>query len=106
MHCFSQKFLSASFDRVWIRNNVRNIGENEIQLRNNDRLRLPPSRLALTDRLSTYDFARTWELFPDEQIKFVRNKNSFDQQLKNYFINDLSETVTCNRLFCPACFRP
>ena len=106
MHRFSQKFLPASFDRVWIRNNVRNIGENEIQLRNNDRLRLPPSRLALTDRLPTYDFARTWELFPDEQIKFVRNKNSFDQQLKNYFINDLSATVTCNRLFCPACFRP
>ena len=106
MHRFSQKFLPASFDRVWIRNDVRNIGENEIQLRNNDRLRLPPSRLALTDRLPTYDFARTWELFPDEQIKFVRNKNSFDQQLKNYFINDLSETVTCNRLFCLACFRP
>ena len=78
MHRFSQKFLSASFDRVWIRNNVCNIGENEIQLRNNDCLQLPPSRLALTDRLPTYDFARTWELFPDEQIKFVRNKNSFD----------------------------
>ena len=94
MHRFSQNFLPASFERVWIRNNVRNIGENEIQLRNNDRLRLPPSRLALTDRLPTYDFARTWEPFPDEQIKFVRNENSFDQQLKNYFINDLSETVT------------
>ena len=106
MHRFSQKFLSASFDRVWIRNNVCNIGENEIQLRNNDRLHLPPSRLALTDRLPTYDFARTWELFLDEQIKFVRNKNSFDQQLKNYFINDLSETVPCNKLFCLACFRP
>ena len=106
MHRFTQKFLPDSFDRVWIRNNVRNIGENEIQLRNNDRLRLPPSRLALTDRLPTYDFARSWELFPDEQIKFVRNKNSFDQQLKNYFINDLSETANCTRLFCPACFRP
>ena len=43
MHCFSQNFLPSSFDRVWTRNNIRNIGENEIQLRNNDRLRLPPS---------------------------------------------------------------
>ena len=68
MHSFPQKFLPASFDRVWIRNNVRNIGENEIQLRNNDRLRLPPSGPALTDHLPTYDFARFWELFPDEQI--------------------------------------
>jgi len=106
MQRFTQKFLPSSFDRVWVRNSIRNIGENKIQLRNDNRLRLPLSRLSLTDRLPTYDFARTWELFPDEQIKFIRKKNIFDQQLKNYFIKDLSDTVTCNRLFCPACYRP
>ena len=81
MHRFSQNFLPASFERVWIRNNVRNIGENEIQLRNNDRLRLAPSRLALTDRLPTHDSAHTWELFPINRlnlfgIKIVLINNS------------------------------
>ena len=74
MHRFSQKFLPASFNQVWIRNEIRNIGDNEIQLRNSNRLQLPPSRIALTDRLPTFNFARTWEQFPDEQIKFVRKK--------------------------------
>ena len=84
MHRFSQKFLPSSFDQVWIRNDLRNIGENEIQLRNNSRLQLPPSRTALTDRLPTFSFARTWEQFPDEQIKFIRKKIEFDTKLKKF----------------------
>jgi len=103
---FTQKFLPVSFNNVWVRNDIRNIGENEIQLRNENRFRLPSSRLALTDRLPTYAFAHAWELFPDENIKFIRKKSKFDEELKKFFIMDLAETVTCNRLFCPACFRP
>ena len=103
MHRFSQKFLPASFNQVWIRNEIRNIGENEIQLRNNNRLQLPPSRIAMTDRLPTFNFARTWEQFPDEQIKFVRKKIEFDLKLKKFYINDLADTIVCNRLFCPTC---
>ena len=34
MHRFLQKFLPSSFNETWIKNSVRNIGENEIQLRN------------------------------------------------------------------------
>ena len=45
MHRFSQNFLPTSFDQVWIRNNVRTIGENEIQLRNQNRFQLPPPEL-------------------------------------------------------------
>ena len=32
---FPQGFLPVSFNETWVRNAVRNIGENEIQLRNN-----------------------------------------------------------------------
>ena len=42
MHRFTQDFLPASFNQVWVRNNIRNIGENEIQLRNSNRIQAPP----------------------------------------------------------------
>ena len=78
---------------------------NEIQLRNRDQVLIPPSRLALTDRLPSICFPRTWEQFPSEQIKIIRKTSEFDSNLKKYFINDLSSNITCNRLFCPSCFR-
>ena len=100
MHRFSQKFLPSSFDQVWIRNDIRNIGKNKIQLRNNNSgLQLPPSRTALTYRLPTYNFARR----TDEQIKFIRKKIEFNTKLKKFYINDLADSIVCNRLFCPTC---
>ena len=103
MHRFSQNFLPTSFDQVWSQNNVRTIGENEIQLNNQNQFQLPPSRTALTNRLLTCNFARTWEQFPDEQIKFIRKKTEFDSKLKKFYINDLADSIVCNRLFCPSC---
>ena len=44
-----------------------------------------------------------WQEFPDEQIKILRKISDFDLKLKNYFLNDLSENINCNRLLCPAC---
>ena len=104
MHRFSQNFLPSSFDQVWIRNDIRNIGENKIQLWNNSRLQLPPSRTALTDRLPTFSFARTWEQFPDEQIKFIRKKIKFEIKFKKFYINvssrldSLQQTILPNML--------
>jgi len=103
---FSHGFLPTSFNHIWARNVIRNIGENDIQLRNNDQLQPPPSRLALTDRLPSFNFIKVWLQFPDEQLKFTRNKIEFDNKLKNFYLNDLSENIICNRLFCPSCFRP
>ena len=45
MHRFSQKFLPSLFDETWIKTSVRNIGENEIQLRNFDQLQHAHSNL-------------------------------------------------------------
>ena len=106
MHRFRQNFLPESFNLIWNRNSIRTIGENEIQLRNHDQILLPPSRLALTNRLPTCCFPRLWEQFPDEEIKFIRNRTEFDNKLKDYFVRDLNSNVNCNRLFCPTCFRP
>ena len=105
MHRFTQDFLPASFNQVWVRNNIRNIGENEIQLRNSNHIQAPPSRLAITDRLPTANFARIWEQFPGEQIKIIHKKIEFDEKLKKFYLKDLAENILCNRLFCPSCSR-
>ena len=106
MQRFRQNFLPESFSDIWTRNNIRVIGTNEIQLRNRDQVHIPYSRLALTDRLPTTCFPHRWEQFPDENIKIIRKITEFDKKLKNYFITDLNSNIICNRLFCPACYRP
>jgi hypothetical protein len=75
MQRFSQKFLPVSFNDVWVRNDIRTVGDNEIQLRNrNNNLQIPFSRLITTDRHPLSAFPRLWEDFPDVQIKFIRKK--------------------------------
>ena len=103
MQRFSQNFLPISFQDTWIRNNVRNIGDNEIQLRNANRLQPIYSNLTRLDTFPLYNFPKIWEEFPSEQIKILRKTSVFDHNLKQYFLDDLSETVTCNRQVCPAC---
>ena len=105
MQCFKQKFLPTSFDDTWVFNAIRNIGENDIQLQNRDQLRPKyiHSNLAGLDVFPLFDFPKIWQDFPDEQIKITRKKSEFDKKLKKYFINDLEDTIICNRLLCPAC---
>ena len=98
MHKFIQKFLPASFNDTWYYNSVRNIGENEIQLRNHLQINLQHSNLARLDIFPWYNFPKLWHKFPDEQIKIIRKIPEFDRKLKHYFINDLSSTVDCSRL--------
>ena len=89
MQRFIQGFLPPSFSQIWTRNNIRNIGENEIQLRNINCLQLPPSRLALTDGLPKFSFVKTWDQFPDEQIKFIRKKLNLTKNLKTISLKTL-----------------
>jgi hypothetical protein len=103
MHHFTQNFLPISFNYTWLRNSVRNLGENEIVLRNNNDLQIPFSRLKTTDQHPLISFPKIWENFPDIQIKFIRNKIEFDEKLKSFYLDDLSSIVNCNRLFCYSC---
>ena len=103
MQCFTQQYLPESFNDVWVKNSIRNIGENEIQLRNVNQLQIAASTMTSLDILPLFDFPKIWERFPDEQIKILRKKTEFDTKLKKFFIDDLSEIVNCNRLVCPAC---
>ena len=84
MQRFKQKFLPTSFDDTWVFNAIRNIGENDIQLRNRDQLRPIHSNLAGLDVFPLFDFPKIWQDFPDEQIKITRKKSEFDKKLKKY----------------------
>ena len=103
MQRFKQGFLPSSFDDTWVSNAIRNIGENDIQLRNHNQLQPIHSNLSNLDLFPLFNFPKIWQDFPDEQIKILRKTSEFDSKLKNYFLNDLSDTVNCNRLLCPAC---
>ena len=100
MHRFSQKFLPESFSATWVKNAIRNIGENEIMLRNFNQIRLDTHRLSSFAKNPLFDFPKIWESFPDANLKFLRNKTEFDTKLKLYFLNDLDDNI----MFCAACF--
>ena len=103
MQRFTQNFLPESFNDTWVRNAIRNIGENEIQLRNSDQLQIVDSNLASLDVFPLFNFPKIWQDFPDEQVKFTRKTAEFDLKLKKYFLDDLATNIVCNRLLCPAC---
>ena len=103
MQRFTQNFLPESFNDTWVRNAIRNIGENEIQLRNSAQLQTIRSNMTTLDVFPLFNFPKIWQDFPDEQIKFIRKTAEFDHKLKKYFLDDLATNIVCNRLFCPAC---
>ena len=103
MQRFVQNFLPTSFNDTWIRNAIRNIGENEIQLRNWDELQHVHSNLVSLDLFPLFSYPKIWQDFQDENIKIIRKTSTFDQKLKKNFLDDLSSIAVCNRLLCPAC---
>ena len=105
MQRFVQGFLPDSFADTWIKNRIRHEGQAEIELRNDDNFFIPFARTNLIAKQPLISFPRIWETFPDERIKFLRNKIEFNKELKQHFLNNLSNQVICNRLFCPACLR-
>ena len=96
MQRFNQNFLPSSFSDSQEKNSIRNIGANDIQLRNFDQLRLAHANLSTLDLFPLYNFPKIWQDFPDEQIKIIRQSSEFDAKLKNYFLSDLASNVICN----------
>ena len=58
---------------------VRRENEAQVVLRNDDLLYVPPARTSLTARLPHTSFPKIWSEFPDEGIKFIRNKLELTQ---------------------------
>lgn len=103
MQRFKQGFLPTSFSQTWTTNIYSRDPTFEITLRNQNNLNIPFSRLASSDKKPYTNLPKTWENFPNENIKIIRNCAEFNSKLKLYFLNELSSTPVCNRLLCPVC---
>ena len=107
MSHYTQGFLPILFNGTWPNNAERQLGvnPNHMLLRNRDHLDIPFARTLCTERHPLTAFPTIWENFDDNSIKIIRNKLEFKKKLKEFFLNKLSSTVTCNKLYCPACSR-
>ena len=103
MQQFTQKLLPESLHSMWVTNNERRINQAHVVLRNHNALHIPLASFHFTTKHPLTTFPQLWEDFPDESIKFIRNKLEFNRKLKFYFLNLLKTHVTCGRLLCPDC---
>ena len=71
MQRMKHNFLPESFNDVWVLNRIRNIGNNEIQLRNFNQLQLHTSQLTSLNNHPLYLFPKIWESFGEESIKII-----------------------------------
>ena len=102
-HRFVYGFLPESFSNTWTLNRIRRADQSHVELRNDNRFFLPFVRIETLKFHPLISFPKLWEDFPDESIKFTREKIEFNYKLKNFFLDTLSPYVQCTRLFCPSC---
>ncbi len=103
MHRFVHNHLPISFANMWTYVRDRN-PMNPILLCNSNDIIIPFNRLTSMNNFPFTAFPKLWQDFPKPDIKNIQSKLQFDLQLKQYFIDKLSSTVNCNRLFCPTCY--
>ena len=102
MHSYLYGKLPGSFDGVWLPNSYFN--QTRANLRNKGDLFVPVHRLDYTARLPLHSFPKLWNEFESDKLKKTTSANSFKEGLKDYFLDDLAETVRCGRAFCRDCF--
>jgi hypothetical protein len=79
MHDFLYDFLPVSFSGTWVsKRSIREIGQNQIELRDSDRLFIPYARTCSYSLKPLHRFPVLWENFPRGDIKFIRNKPEFN----------------------------
>ena len=69
MQRFVQKTLPVSFNDTWAYNSIRNISENEIQLRNHFEIQPQHFILAKLDIFPLYNFPKLWQHFQMSKLK-------------------------------------
>jgi len=99
MHSFKNDFLPSSFQNTWVTNRIRRDGQAEIELRNDDLLAIPFARIL--SRLPLTSFPKIWETFPNDEIKFVRNKIEFNSKLKDHYLNKFNSVPVVTGYFVP-----
>ena len=92
--------LPISFEGVWARNRANK----SVALRNSWEVFIPRARLAFSDRLPLHSIPRVYNEFPDGNIKNIYCKKRFIDELKLFYLNNLSSEVFCGRPYCQDCY--
>ena len=106
MHNYQIKNLPLAFNNVWPTALEQRFANSQPELvynlRNNNDLFTPSSRLKSLSYFPLYTFPALWNSLPDH-LKLIPSSAQFKSNLKNFYLSSLSSTPTCNRLFCPSC---
>ena len=109
MQQYVQGFLPQAFANTWVTNLERRRNESDVNvdlqrtLRNSDNIHVPFVRLSHSQKQPLVKIPKLWTLFDEPSIKIIRDRAEFKTKLKDYFVNQLSETPLCNRMLCPVC---
>lgn len=109
IHHYIYGFLPTLYTNYWPTNRVhRNAQDNDFELRNDNDLHFPPSRLKSFEIFPYFNLPRIWtnfnSLYPN--ISIIRDKSKFKTFLKNHLLSSLNSDYRCDRLFCPSCSLP
>ena len=104
MHNYLNNSLPTAFTNTWpsIADQRLAAGQPVLNLRNNNDIFIPPSRLKSMSYFPLYNFPVNWNNLPD-YLKSIPTKLLFKANLKHHFLSILEAVPTCNRLFCPSC---
>ena len=104
MHSFSKNSLDESFKVYWP--TVEEAREAPRQLRNDNDLFVPPSRLAAASRLPLTSFPITWNNFvctSFPNVKYEFKKRKFYTDVKKDLLFNLDANFRCSRPGCKQC---
>ena len=100
MHSYLHNKLPTSFEGIWSKNRENKL----VMLRNSGEIFIPRARLFFSERLPLHSIPKIFNEFPDNNIKNIPSKNSFKDQLKLFYLNELNSEVFCGRSYCWDCF--
>ena len=91
--------MPRSFNNMWPRRGDLIANYN---LRNDDNLTIPASRISLVERLPYCSLPTLWNNFNDiDNIRNSLTKKQFISKLKKCLLNRI--VTTCNRILCRSC---
>jgi hypothetical protein len=110
MQQYAHDLLPLTFRNTWVSNRIRRQNQappqqqnQELaQLRNEDDLAVPFARTDTLRKFPLFSLPKIWNEVPAD-LKFIRNKKTFQKKLKNQLMDSLSAVPLCNRLLCPTC---
>jgi hypothetical protein len=81
---FKQGLLPTAFESTWVANSEKRT-EDQPALRNEDDFYLLLAKSNSIELMPLFSFPKTWNEFPDAQIKVIRAKTKFNRELKRFF---------------------